>query len=143
SEGLGWGRWVPVAIFVAANLVELGVKGVVAQPAPPAEFLRGPRLPGLGVATAGAFPSGHMTRITIFLGLATLRLVARTRRGAWLGLCVAAVWTVGYSRVYLGQHWPADVVGGIVLGGIGLALSLALAPGGYAGGFPRVAARDG
>jgi membrane-associated phospholipid phosphatase len=128
SEPLGWERWVPLLIFVGLNLVELAGKALVTQPAPPIEFLRSPRLPGLGIATAGAFPSGHMTRITMVLGLLTLRLVRRTRRPVWLWLCVAAVWIVGYSRVYLGEHWPADVAGGILLGGIGLALSLALVP---------------
>jgi membrane-associated phospholipid phosphatase len=138
-EPLGWERWIPLLVFVALNLVELASKTLVTQPAPPIEFLRSPRLPGLGIDTAGAFPSGHMTRVTMVLGLLALRLLRRTRRPAWLWLCVVAVWIVGYSRVYLGEHWPADVAGGILLGGIGLALSLALAPRGSVGDIEGVA----
>lgn len=129
---LGWQRWTPLLIFAAFTLVELAGKDFVHQPPPPLD-LRRVRLPGLGLSTAGSFPSGHMTRITLVLGLLTLRVARRTGRQLWLWLCVAAVWTVGYSLVYLGHHWPADVAGGILLGGIGLALCLAMSPRGSVG----------
>jgi undecaprenyl-diphosphatase len=129
---LAWERWVPLAIFAALTLVELAGKGFVHQPPPPPDVLR-VRLPGLSVVTAGSFPSGHMIRITMVLGLLALRVLRRTGRPFWLWACVVAVWTVGYSRVYLGHHWPADVAGGILLGGIGLALCLAISPRGSVG----------
>lgn len=123
-----WERVMPLAVFALVIVVELVGKYLVHQPGPPRSLLRGPQLHTLGLATPYAFPSGHMTRITMVLGLFGVRLARRRGNSLWLWLCVAAVWLVGYSRVYLAEHWPADVAGGILLGGVGLAVCLAISP---------------
>ena len=120
--------WLPLLLFLGAVLVELAAKQTIPQPPVPEALQRGSRF-GVGVATRGSFPSGHMTRVTLVCGWLTLAAWSRRSRSAWLWGCIAVVWLIGYSRLYLGSHWPADVAGGILLGGAALAICLALAPG--------------
>lgn len=66
--------------------------------------------------TGLSFPSGHATNSAIiYLTMAGLvAQVARERavRRYVLGLAVVLVGAIGMSRVYLGVHWPSDVLAG-------------------------------
>ncbi len=63
-----------------------------------------------------AFPSGHASRIFAVAGFLSVFTKWRVRVPAF-ALAIAA----GISRVYLGVHWPSDVIAGAALG-IALAL---------------------
>jgi undecaprenyl-diphosphatase len=64
---------------------------------------------------AGSFPSGHAA--TSAAGAVVLAYLLG-RWGLWLGLLAAAV---AFSRVYVGVHYPVDVLAGAALGaGVGL-----------------------
>jgi len=67
-----------------------------------------------------SFPSGHaMLSATCYLTLGTLLAGVARQRGLKayiLGCAIGIVVVVGISRVYLGVHWPTDVLAGWALG---------------------------
>lgn len=67
-----------------------------------------------GVTNTGmnSFPSGHTTSV---FALATILALNTTDKRFSLTYLIAAIVT-GYSRIYLGQHFLADVVAGILVG---------------------------
>lgn len=101
---------VPLLLFVGVVL-ELALKRIVPEPAPPPDLLRTiPLLPLLEAPSRFAFPSGHALRATF---LAVLFADRWPRARPWL---YAAALLVMLTRVYLGAHWPSDVLGGVLLG---------------------------
>jgi undecaprenyl-diphosphatase len=66
--------------------------------------------PLVHVPHTGSFPSGHTT--TSF-ACATVLAVSVPRAAPFAYLLALAI---GFSRIYVGVHWPLDVLGGIVLG---------------------------
>jgi undecaprenyl-diphosphatase len=78
----------------------------------------------------GSFPSGHVLNLTAIFGF-LIFLVVVTVGNVLLRRVVAAVLgvpilTIGISRIYDGAHWPSDVLGGYMIGGIWLALTIGL-----------------
>lgn len=79
---------------------------------------------------AGSFPSGHVLNFTAGLGftwfVAYTLLPKSILRTVVLWLIPLYLVLVGIARVYSGQHWPSDVLGGYLLGAIWLWLVLGL-----------------
>lgn len=71
--------------------------------------------------TSQSFPSGHAANSAIvYLTVATLLfpVVRGVRIRAFvLGVALALTGLIGVSRVYLGVHWPSDVIAGWAFGG--------------------------
>ncbi|MEV6398197.1 phosphatase PAP2 family protein [Streptomyces sp. NPDC051907] len=76
-----------------------------------------------------AYPSGHAMTATVTCGLLLWLLRRHGASGALWWTCAAvavvSVAGVGFTRLYLGVHWPSDVVGGWLLGACVVALSIA------------------
>lgn len=115
-----WGsrhRWSAVLLWVALTgswVLSSILKALFNRPRPDLFPWRTPH------AFQASFPSGHS--ITAMVGYATLAyLVARLlpQRGLrWLtvGAGATIVALVGWSRMYLGVHWPSDVLAGFATG---------------------------
>lgn len=78
--------------------------------------------------TGFSFPSGHALLATVFYGMIAFILYTRARSKVSRILVVsstaALVLLIGFSRLYLGVHWPSDVLGGYIVGLVWLFLSI-------------------
>ncbi|QJS99984.1 phosphatase PAP2 family protein [Streptomyces asoensis] len=76
-----------------------------------------------------AYPSGHALTATVVFGLLLWLLhrhgVAPVVWRTALAVAVVSVVGVGLTRIWLGVHWPSDVLGGWLLGALLVALAIA------------------
>lgn len=123
---LGW------LMIIPASMGEIFGKLVLFHPGPPVFLHRTSiftHLPSFYVHTDFSYPSGHMTRtifiITILVCIAFFQLKSQLNQIITILSLLSLIFMMGLSRVYLGEHWTSDVIGGSLLGaGFGLFASL-------------------
>jgi len=99
------------------TLVNIPLKLAISRPRPSADLVH-----VLSPLQSNGFPSGHAFFAIVILGLlvyfAFINLKNRAIRIVVPASLIALILLVGTSRVYLGVHWPSDVIGGYLIGGV-------------------------
>ncbi len=113
-----------LCIFGFFHLLELFGKAFVAHPGPPYLFFRYDipfQFPTSYVQPGSSYPSGHLARtlfistILIFIIYHLKRLSKVQKRLLYCSIIIFAA-LMFISRIYLGEHWLSDVIGGSMLG---------------------------
>ena len=108
-----WHAGIMAATVLLAFVSSEGLKMVYSRPRPDL-------VPHGSFVYSGSFPSGHSTlSAATFLTLAMLIASLEPSRGTKRMVFILAgmlVLGIGFSRVYLGVHWPSDVLAGWSLG---------------------------
>jgi undecaprenyl-diphosphatase len=118
--------WRRLSIFIAVALADLAadslaaaLKAATSIDRPPLRYVHPKAL--VSLPSGSSFPSGHTS--TSFACATVLSFFVPRAAPAFYLLALA----IGFSRIYVGVHWPLDVVGGAVLGvAVGLAVTALL-----------------
>ena len=124
---LTWRKKTTAPVLVMAGATAFSTistsvwKGEVGRSRPPYSFAVPP------VETSPSFPSGHTLNATVIAGVFAM-LCFYYFQQHWARRCVATIAVLypllmGFSRVFLGHHWPSDVLGGWLYGVVTVALT--------------------
>ena len=114
--------WFGLTISLSPGVLVHLMKPVIGRERP--EFLR------LAAESTYSFPSGHSTASTVFYGMLGLILILSVQK-LWKKIIIAFITVtiilfVMASRIYLGVHFPTDVLAGFSFGAATVLLSLSL-----------------
>lgn len=119
-------RLLPIVgwmMIVPATAAEVFGKLVLFHPGPPVFMHRSllpTSLPSFYVHTDFSYPSGHMTRTAFIVTILMLLILFSAKKSLLKLIIFGLLLTLGFlmalTRVYLGEHWLSDVVGGGLLG---------------------------
>ena len=105
-----------IIIWIAKGILSISLKNIFSHPRPMEVYQTSGRaihlVEGVNIHHWYSFPSGHT--FTAFAMACFFILIANKRKEGLICLLIAAL--VGYSRMYLFQHFPRDVFAGGIFG---------------------------
>jgi len=118
--------WRRASLFIAVAVADVvadslagGLKAATQIERPPLRYAHPDAL--VALPRGSSFPSGHTS--TSFACATVLSFFVPRAAPAFYLLALA----IGFSRIYVGVHWPLDVLGGAILGvAVGLAVTALL-----------------
>lgn len=106
-------------VIGVAELVSLVLKNVIGRHRPPHEL-------ALVATDSASFPSGHTIAAMAFYGFLIYffnkELKNKLIKNILTIFCALMILLAGFARIYLGVHWPSDVLASWILGGIWLGI---------------------
>jgi len=112
--------WGLMTTLASAAATAYALKEIVARARP------GGLIPYAAVETSYSFPSGHATASMALYGfIAFLLYILYPRyKAGTITVATLIILSIGFSRLYLGLHFPSDVIGGYIVGGLALCLGM-------------------
>jgi membrane-associated phospholipid phosphatase len=119
--GYRWAALVAALAAVGSGELYFVVQQLVGRPRPSADLVH-----VAGALPMSGFPSGHVATFAAVFGfvafVAYRRLSPSAARWAPVALVAGLLVLMSLARIYSGQHWPSDVLAGLLLGGLWLSL---------------------
>lgn len=118
-----WTEVVFLTTLLVLRLAAAPLKALFESPRPTDDVVE-----IIGAFDNYGFPSGHsLTGATLCLGMAVLawrRIPSRQLAIVAVALLIGLMMLVGWARVWVGAHWPSDVIGGFAFGVVIVAIAM-------------------
>lgn len=105
--------YILLLLAISSSLTSYAIKNIIGRARPNL-------WPPVEIVTSHSFPSGHTLVSVSVYGVISIFLAERYPRFRYViyGIFIMLALAIGTSRIQMGVHWPSDVLGGWLIGGL-------------------------